>query len=104
MTRCFDFVETADRRGNWSGVQGVRRFVSHLVEFAENADSMVEGFARFGLGWFDHERFVNDEREVHCWWMDVVVQEAFGNVGGDATVSFFMRERSMTNSCMQVTS
>ena len=42
----------------------------------------IERILVFRLGRFDHEGFVDDEREVVCRRMEVVVHQTLGNVEG----------------------
>ena len=61
-------------------MQGFRLFHRSLIDAAEYFDCVVENLARFCFGRLYHQRFMNDKREVHCWWMDSVVQQSFCNI------------------------
>ena len=54
-----------------------------LSFFGDLDHCISEGIQRIfvlGLGWLDHQRFVDDEREVICRRMEVVIHQAFGDV------------------------
>ena len=66
------------------------------------ADSSAIGDERLGQGfdclrrlclrWFDHQRFLNDQGEVDRWWMEAVVDQAFGDVvGADIVLTLLPR-------------
>ena len=50
--------------------------------FDKRVGETVEGIFVLGLGRFDHQRFMDDEREVVRRRMEVVIHQAFGNIQG----------------------
>ena len=45
-------------------------------------DEAIERFNAFGLSRLDHESFMDDQREVVCGWMEIVVHQPLGDIQG----------------------
>ncbi len=62
------------------GMQRLRIRVRHVVELAVDVADLVHELFGLRLAGLDHERFVNDEREVHCGRMEIEVQHSLGHI------------------------
>lgn len=83
-----NLVQTLDWRLLRGGCDGGGGLDDLFVDLSERGDGVVQGFSGFGFRRFHHERFLNDEREVHCRRMDAEVQECLGNIEGGDIVFF----------------
>ena len=53
---------------------------------AHNVDERVECIDRLGFGWLDHERLVEQQREIDCGGMESVVEQTLSYVHGGDTI------------------
>jgi len=81
MLRCrADLVETADGRIMRRGMERVGVGIGKVKEPAVDVADLVHRLLALGLAGLDHERLVDDEREVHRGRVQAVVEHTLGKV------------------------
>ena len=80
LSRCLDLVHSAESRGAGGVVEQLRLCLGFLGDLDHRVGEGVERVLILGLGRLDHERLVDDEREVVCGRVEVVIHQALGNI------------------------
>lgn len=90
MTRRRDFVRTANGRVVRRAVEQFRIFPAFREDFKENVRRLIQRFLALRFRGFRHERFMNDEREVHGRRVHAVVEKALRRVQRGHAGLFFI--------------
>ena len=53
-------------------------FCDFSVDIDQGLNKGVDSFLCFGLSGLDHERLMNNQREVHGWGVEAVIQQSLG--------------------------
>jgi len=53
-----------------------------FCDFEQDIGESVQGLFAFRFSWLDHQGFMDNEREVICRWMQVVIHHSLGNIQG----------------------
>ena len=80
MQRGFGVVGMRNGSGVRSIDYGLRLLGGFMCYLAHHFDETVERLGRFRLGGLDHERFVEEQREIDCGRMEAEIEQAFCHV------------------------
>ena len=77
----------------WRVAKQTRIVLGFLCDSLHDFDELVEGLAALSFGRLDHEGFLDNEREVHGWWVYPIVDQSLGHIESSNAVSFFQVPR-----------
>jgi hypothetical protein len=75
-----DFVHAAEERGGGGVMQQVGLGFGFLRDPDQRLGKRIQRVLVLGLGGFDHQGFVDDQREVVCGRVEVVVHQSLGDI------------------------
>ncbi len=61
-------------------MEHLRFLASLLSDLYHRVDESVQVLLAFGFGWFDHQCFMHDEREVVGWGVETKIHQPFRDI------------------------